>query len=46
LFFLLGRASLSIADAKVMHFSELTNFLGVFFLKKCHFIEKRAFQKV
>ena len=46
LFFLLGRASLSIADAKVMLFSELTNFLRVFFLKKCLFIEKRAFQKV
>ena len=27
------------ADAKVMLFSELTNFLGVFFLKKFHFIE-------
>jgi hypothetical protein len=25
-----------------MLFSELTNFLRVFFLKKCHFIEKRA----
>ena len=46
IFFLLRRASLSIADAKVMLFSELTNFLGVFFLKKCLFIEKWAFQKV
>ena len=45
LFFLLGRASLSIADAKVLLFSELTNFFGVFFLKKCHFIEKRAVHK-
>jgi hypothetical protein len=28
-----------------MLFSELTNFFGVFFLKKCHFIEKRAVHK-
>jgi len=27
-----------------MLFLELTNFLDVFFLKKCHFIEKRRFQ--
>jgi hypothetical protein len=33
------------ADAKVMLFLELTNFLGTFFLKKCHFIEKSPFQK-
>ena len=42
IFILLRRASLSIADAKVMLFSELTNFLGGFFQKKCQFIEKRA----
>ena len=33
------------ADAKVMLFLELTNFLGTFFLKKYHFIEKSPFQK-
>ena len=31
------------ADAKVMLFSELANFLGIFFQKKCHFIENRHF---
>ena len=31
------------ADAKVMLFSELTNFLGFFFPKMCHFIENTAF---
>jgi hypothetical protein len=31
------------ADAKVMLFLELTNFLGFFFLKKYHFIEKKQF---
>ena len=33
------------ADAKVMLFLELTNFFGIFFLKKCHFIEKSLFPK-
>ena len=42
-FFRLFPASLSIADAKVMLFSELANFLAVFFQKKGHFIEKRLF---
>ena len=37
------RQPLSIADAKVMLFSELANFFRVFFQKKCHFIENRAF---
>jgi len=41
--FRLFPASLSIADAKVMLFSELANFLAVFFQKKGHFIEKKLF---
>ena len=31
------------ADAKVMLFFELANFFGIFFIKKCDFIEKSAF---
>ena len=31
------------ADAKVMLFSELANFFGIFFIKKGHFIEKSTF---
>jgi len=31
------------ADAKVMLFSELTNFLGIFFIKKCDFFKKSPF---
>ena len=29
-----------------MLFLELTNFLEIFFLKKCHFIEKERFKHV
>ena len=43
IFFDVNRQPLSIADAKVMLFSELTNFLGIFFRKKYHFIENRPF---
>ena len=40
-----NRQPLSIADAKVMLFSELTNFLDIFFAKKCLFIEKTCFYR-